>query len=127
MARWKYSTSIRALRALAEHMASTSDTIRKLGITGQRLNAVVEQNYPRLYHSPGNFVLNGKDIVNVAVVPLRPQLIAVFGTDQLCRNLHPPVRLADAALQNGAVSQLLPNFPCMLITPTKERGRAPPL
>ena len=48
----------------------------------------------------GDFVLNGEDVGELAVVPLGPEVIAVLGVDQLRGHADAASRTTDAAFEN---------------------------
>ena len=54
-----------------------------------------------------DFVLHFEDILDVAVVGLRPDVIAVVRADQLCGDADSAARLAHAAFEHVRDAQLL--------------------
>ena len=56
------------------------------------------------------FILNGKDVVQVAIVTFGPDVIVVGAVDQLRRDPHPATSLAHAAFQHVADFQLPGNL-----------------
>ena len=51
---------------------------------------------------PGDFVLDGKDVFEVAIVTLGPDVFVVDGVDQLCGDAHPVAGAPHAALDHVA-------------------------
>ena len=61
-------------------------------------------------NSSRNLILDRENIVELAVVSLRPQMVAVGSVDQLRGNSHPLVRSANAAFQHRCDVELPANF-----------------
>ena len=61
---------------------------------------------PELVHDGrGNLVLNRKDVRELAIETLGPELIAVLGVDELRRDAHAVARLSNAALESRSDPQ----------------------
>ena len=60
----------------------------------------------RGYYRSGNIVLHGKDIGQIAVVTLRPDMVAGIGVDEFCRDADPLAAPTHAAFQHVANTKL---------------------
>src|SRR5204862_7667827 len=69
-----------------------------------------------------NFVLEGKYIGDLAIVGLRPDVIAILGVDELRRDAHEIALAPAAAFQNGANVKRPSDFSnCDALFPKSER------
>ena len=68
-------------------------------------------------------VLNGEDVGQLAVVPFRPQMIAVLRVDELCRHADPASRAADAAFENVRDAERLGDPADVLFLAPEGEGR----
>ena len=59
-----------------------------------------QRGFERAGNGPRDVVLNGEHIGQLAVVPLGPEVIAVFGVDQLGGHADSAARAPDAAFEN---------------------------
>jgi hypothetical protein len=63
-------------------------------------------------HDPfGDVILNGEDVLQLAVVLLGPDMLAGFGVDQLAGDADAVARRSDTALQDIANSELPGDLP----------------
>ena len=98
---------IAALVGRPQQFATLQEGVVRLGIAGaagdkQGLLLRRQSDLERGDDLGGHLVLDGKDVGEVAVVALRPEVPAGIGIDQLRRDPHPVAGAADAALEHGA-------------------------
>ena len=77
----------------------------------------------RGHHRPGDLVLDGEDVGQVAVEALRPELVAIRGVDQLRRDAQSGAGLADAAFQDVGHVELLAHGSQILALALEIEGR----
>src|SRR5262249_41394337 len=70
----------------------------------------------------GDLVLDGEDVRQLAVVRLRPEVVAVGDVDQLGADPQPVAGLADAALQDGADAELFADLADVLVAALEGEG-----
>ena len=63
-----------------------------------------------IYYRQGNLILNSKDILEVAIVSLRPQMIAVFNADKLSCDPQTIAGLSNASFKNVGHVELASYF-----------------
>src|SRR6516225_12033946 len=95
---------IRFSRALAEagqradHAFPGIEALGRLTLAAEMLGRV-ELRFDRRDDTLGDLVLHRENVDKIAVVTLRPDMIAGFGLDQLCGDAQPIAALADAAFE----------------------------
>src|SRR4029077_7538255 len=65
----------------------------------------------------GDFVLDGEYVVQLPIVSLRPEMVAVGHVDQLSRDADPPSGPPHAAFEYGADVQLVADGPKIDVLP----------
>lgn len=81
-----------------------------------QLALVVREDHPQcLDDSLRNVVLDGENVLHVAVVAFRPQVGSVGHVDQLGRDAQLVAHLANAALQNCRHLELVADFAKVLV------------
>src|SRR5262249_59606061 len=63
----------------------------------------------RVENTAGNLILNGKDVLDLAIEPLGPKMIAVLCFDQLDHDPQTVSGFADAALEKRLNAEPFPN------------------
>jgi hypothetical protein len=92
---------VRLCGALPCELASLQVQRVGLGVGRAHLRCRVEQRHLKLLHHVGSdLVLDREDVVELAVVGLRPNVIASSGLDQLRRDPHRVARLAHRAFEH---------------------------
>src|SRR5919106_2851114 len=71
----------------------------------------VEEGLHRGHDPFGDVILNGEDVLQLAVVLLGPDMLAGFGVDQLAGDADAAARRSDAALQDIANSEVPGDLP----------------
>src|SRR5262249_19498296 len=100
----------------------------RLDILGRALRqtSLVDRKQPyfqRLGDGARDLVLNGENILHLAIVAVRPQVVTILDVDQLRRHADLAAGLPDAAFQNGSYSQRRADLPNVLVLPLeRERG-----
>src|SRR5438128_2046330 len=64
----------------------------------------------RVEHTAGDLILNGEDVFDLAIEPLRPKVIAVSRVDQLDEDAQSVSGFADAALEKRLNAETFPNL-----------------
>src|SRR6266550_8556382 len=84
-----------------------------------------QSHFQRLSDRPGDFLLNGEDIFQFAIVRSRPELNSVRSVHECSYDTHSIALLAHRAIQKGAHTQLLANrFRCLFPVFEAERRTA---
>ena len=88
--------------AIVEELAVKEALVRihVCGQSARRLAEPCERDLHRRRHRGGNLVLDGEDVVDGAVIGLRPDMGVGGNVDELCRDPEPVACLADAAFQH---------------------------
>lgn len=102
-------------RPFLKKFASAKIEFVGLHVAGGRLHnglllALAERQAKHDKHAAGDLVLDGKNVVVVAIEALGPQMIAVLRVDQLDGNAEPVSSLADAALQERLNAESFPDL-----------------
>src|SRR5262249_12599112 len=58
------------------------------------------------YNTPGNFVLNCKDILQFSIITLRPNMMSGFSVNQLCSDANSIVRTPNTSLHRVSDAKL---------------------
>ena len=58
----------------------------------------------------GDFVLDSKDIGQIAIVAIGPDMTVVFAIDELCRDSHTRARLSNTSFENKINVEVLRHF-----------------
>src|SRR6516225_3738280 len=76
----------------------------------------------RVENAAGNFILNGKDVLDLAIEPLGPKMIAVLCFDQLDHDPQTVSGFADAALEKRLNAESFPNHARVYVGPAKHEA-----
>ena len=91
----------------------------------ERLGRIVQQFHPELVdHAARDLVLHGEDVVELAVVPFRPELVAAGGVDELCGDTEARAGGAHAALEHGGDTELATDFADVTRVPLELEGQS---
>jgi hypothetical protein len=81
-----------------------------------------QRDAQRLGDPTGDVRLDGEDVVELPVVGFRPEVVAIAGVDQLCRDPNPLALPPDTSLEHVAHTQLLADL-CQIDIAALERKR----
>jgi hypothetical protein len=107
----RFGLDTRLLRRVPPALAAAQKVVMRRGIAGGfagepaafRISQIQgESAHDLLRH----LVLDGEDVVEIAVVAFGPKVTAAGAVDQLCRDPHSVARFADAALHNESHPEL---------------------
>src|SRR5262249_61803551 len=76
----------------------------------------------RVENAAGNLILNGKDVLDLAIEPLGPKMIAVLCFDQLDHDPQTVSSFTDAALKKRLNAETLPNLARVYVGPAKREA-----
>ena len=82
-----------------------------------------ERDFEPVDDAPGDFVLHGKHIGNAAIVPLGPEMAAIFGADQLRGDSHAVSSLSYGTLQRGVDVEQSADVLDIGVGPVRVKGR----
>src|SRR5439155_186797 len=82
-----------------------------------------ERNLEGVYDGPRDVVLHREHVLDVALVLLGPELIAIRGVDELSVHSNPAAGAPDRALQQRRDVQLLPDLASVYVPVPEREGR----
>src|SRR5580704_3062089 len=88
-----------------------------------RVVAAQQSQLQSFTHGASYFVLCRKDMTDIAVVGLRPELESIVGLDQLRGNAYVIPVFADASFQHSCHSKLLPHSAKVFVLALELKGR----